>query len=56
VVAPQGYRIYFGTGGDLAVKVANLRALAHEIERQGLTNVAYVDVRFESRLSYGFDH
>ncbi len=48
---PNGWPIYFGTEGDMSVKVANLEALRREIQRLGV-KVEYVDLRFEQAPLY----
>ena len=49
---PEGYQVFFGVGGDLALKVATLNALIAEIARDHVY-IDYVDVRFEKSPVYG---
>lgn len=49
----DGCRIDFGLGGNLGVKVTNWRALDAQLKTQPLACLDYIDVRYESRLSYG---
>ena len=50
---PNGYEVYFGVGGDVATKIANMRALIQQVEENRYTNVAYLDVRF-ANITIGF--
>jgi hypothetical protein len=52
VTSPNGWPVYFGLGGDLELKVANLRALLGEIAGRGLSKIDYIDVRFEKSPLY----
>lgn len=49
---PHGWEVFFGLGGDLSVKVANLWAIVRKIKAEGL-DVSYIDVRFESSPRHG---
>ena len=48
----EGYQVYFGEGGDLALKVAISDALVAEVARSQVS-VEYIDVRFVESPVYG---